>query len=80
MDNTETMTRGIDCLLERLGPIETERFISAVSLMSRDAFDYTEWRKQMFEGISLEEINAEAVRYEKEHPFRPQRDIRGLSI
>ena len=73
MDTTETMSRGIDCLLEQLGSIETERFISAMSPMFRDAFDYTEWRRRQFDGMSLEEINAEAVRYEKEHPFKAQR-------
>ena len=73
MDTTETMTRGIDCLLEELGTIGTERFISEMFPMFRDAFDYTEWRKRQFDGMSLEQINAEAVRYEKEQPFVPRR-------
>ena len=33
---------------------ETERFIP---LIQRDKFDYTEWRQQLFAGLSGEEIS-----------------------
>lgn len=39
MNSIEVMNRGINCLLEKQGAVETERFIS---LIIRERFDYTE--------------------------------------
>jgi hypothetical protein len=41
-------------LKERLGLVEAERFIT---LMNREPFDYTEWRRDMFDGMSVREIS-----------------------
>lgn len=67
----EIMDRGMNCLLEHLGTIETEQFIS---VLLRERFDYTRWRRQLFDGMSLKEVNEEAVRYAKEHPFAPKKE------
>lgn len=47
-------------LEERLGIIGAERFIVAIS---RDKYDYTEWRRTMFEGMSLRELSKAASDY-----------------
>ena len=62
----EIMDRGINCLLEKLGVIETERFISVIN---REKFDYTKWQRQRFDNMSSDEFNEAAVAYSKENPF-----------
>ncbi len=67
MSNTEVMNRGITCLLESLGTVETEQFIS---LIIKEKFDYTEWQRKKFDGVSPEDFNAKAVAYAKKNPLR----------
>lgn len=62
----EIMSRGINCLLEKLGVVETEKFISVIN---REKFDYTKWQRQRFDNMSSVEFNDAAVVYSKENPF-----------
>lgn len=57
---TETALRneGMKVLIDRLGKVEAERFIS---LMNREPFDYTEWQRGLFEGMSVREISTLAM-------------------
>ena len=74
MYNTSTaeiMDKGISCLLDNLGSVETERFISVII---RERFDYTKWRKLHFDGLSADEFNDAAVVYGKAHPFKPVKE------
>ncbi len=48
-------------LNEKIGPVETEVFIS---VLLRDPFDYTEWQKTLWEGKSLKEIFDAAKEHE----------------
>ena len=75
LNTVEIMDRGLDCLIKNLGVIETERFISTIM---RERFDYTEWRKELFGDMSLEELAKAAVEYEGAHPFVPKKQL--LSI
>lgn len=68
----EIMDKGISCLLEKLGTVETERFISVIL---REKFDYTKWRKTYFDEMPPEEFNAAAVAYAKAHPFQPRKPL-----
>ena len=52
----------INILLANLGEVDTERFIS---MIKRDTFDYTEWRRDLFKGKSIEEIHVTATEYER---------------
>ena len=61
------MERGMNCLIKELGPIETAEFIVAIK---GDNFDYTEWRKDFFDKMTLEEFHNNAIEYEKAHPFK----------
>ena len=54
------MSDGINCLIKNLGVVETEIFISN---LIREPSDYTEWHKNQFDDLSLEELNAQAVEY-----------------
>ena len=48
-------------LLDTLGSVDAERFISMVK---RDTFDYTEWQKKLWEGKTIEEIHKMAAEFE----------------
>jgi len=56
--DTEIRTEGVSLLFEYMGNIEAERFIS---LIQRERFDYTKWRKRLFKGKTVREISAEAM-------------------
>jgi len=63
MDSTvEIMNRGINCLIEKLGIVEAEHFISVII---REQSDYTKWQREYFDHMSLDEINDAAVDYGK---------------
>jgi hypothetical protein len=48
----------MDALIAALGEVDAERFISMVS---RDKFDYTEWRRNhLCKGMTIDEIYDEA--------------------
>jgi len=51
----------MDVLMRALGMVDAERFISMVK---RDTFDYTEWRRGLWNDMAIEEIFAEAAEYE----------------
>ncbi|MDE5859432.1 MAG: hypothetical protein K2H23_03450 [Oscillospiraceae bacterium] len=54
------MSEEMDCLLKNLGVVKTGIFISNIL---REPFDYTEWRKDKFNDMSLEEIGKAAAEY-----------------
>ena len=62
--DTDTIIRnkGTTLLMENLGLVETERFIM---LIQKEPFDYTEWQKDLFEDMSIEEISARAAFFRK---------------
>ena len=60
MTETEIQVKGMEVLTRELGLVEAERFIT---LMLREPFDYTDWRKEhLFPGLSVEEIYALAAK------------------
>ncbi|MCL0065340.1 hypothetical protein M1N79_00400 [Dehalococcoidia bacterium] len=56
--DTEIKVKGFQVLAEHLGDIEAERF---VALIQREPFDYTKWRQDIDEELSLEEISRKAM-------------------
>ena len=56
------MNDGINCLVERLGIIETEIFISQII---REPLDYTKWQREHYADMSVSELNRKAVEYAK---------------
>ena len=53
----EIRMKGMQALISALGLLETERFLVAVS---RDKFDYTEWRRTGLPEFTIEEISTAA--------------------
>ena len=72
MSNMELLNEGVELLRRSFGDVKTEMFIS---IISRERFDYTKWRRSFFGDKSVHEINAEAVQYASEHPFIPKREL-----
>ncbi len=66
-DTATIMNKGMNYLLEKLGALETEIFISR---LLREPIDYTKWRKDnLYADMSLHELNQKAAQYAKDHPF-----------
>lgn len=61
------MDTGFACLIEKLGIVDAERF---VAMIKRDSFDYTIWRREYFDKMDLEQINAKAAEYAQCHPHK----------
>ena len=43
----------VEALSDRLGPVDALRFLA---LMSREPFDYQQWRKQYFSHYNVDEL------------------------
>jgi len=57
------MNIGMECLVEKLGIVEAEMFLSIVR---EHTFDYTEWRRNnLWQGMSITEIFELAAEREK---------------
>ena len=65
MQTAAIMTAGMKLLNENLGFVETEIFITNVK---NHGFDYTEWRENLYEDMSLSELLQKAAEYETAHP------------
>lgn len=66
----EVMAKGMNCLVENLGIIDAERFISN---LLKEQSDYTEWRRKYFANINLETFLNDAAAYSKAHPFQEKK-------
>jgi len=58
MTDTEIKSKGLQILTKHLGNIEAEKFIA---LIQREPFDYTKWRQDLDEDLSIEEISRKAM-------------------
>ena len=63
----DLITKGMRVLSDQLGVIEAETFISVIK---NDHFDYTKWREDKFDDMSLDELNSTAAEYSRNHPFK----------
>jgi len=50
---------GMKILINKLGYVEAERFIS---LIIREPFDYTEWQRDLFNEMSVKELSSIAMK------------------
>ena len=56
--DTEVRIRGLRALVEALGTVEAERFIT---LILREPFDYTKWQRQLWVEKNVDEISKAAM-------------------
>lgn len=59
--------KGMRCLEKELGLVDAERFISMVNA---ERLDYTAWRQDQYEGVTVEELTKKAAEYERCHPVQ----------
>ena len=65
MQTSAIITAGMKLLRENLGLIETEIFIISIK---NKGFDYTEWRENLWEDMTTEELFAKAAKFEQQNP------------
>ena len=58
-------TKGLAVLEEHLGPVEALRFLAGIS---RQSFDYQDWRQRHFGAMSLTEILTQAEAHAQQTP------------
>lgn len=51
---------GYAAIFDKLDIVEAEKFIA---LMRREKFDYTKWRQNLFEDMSLKELSEKAMEH-----------------
>ena len=56
--DTEVKQKGLGALLDALGEVDAERFIT---LLNRDPFDYTTWQRNLFENMDINQISKKAM-------------------
>jgi len=63
--DTEIKITGFQILAKNMGDVEAERFIA---LIQREPFDYTKWRQDIDEDLSINEISAKAMQTRNSQP------------
>ena len=63
-NDTLVRTEGMKLLLEGLGKVDAERFIS---LLIKEPFDYTKWQRDLFDGMNVRELSKDAMNFVTEH-------------
>jgi len=58
--DTVIKSEGYNALFEKMDIVEAERF---VVLIKRENFDYTTWRKPLWENITIEDLSNRAMNY-----------------
>ncbi|CAN5173357.1 hypothetical protein BH20ACI1_BH20ACI1_28600 [soil metagenome] len=62
--DTEIKLPGIEALINALGEVQAERFIS---LIMREPFDYTAWQRKLWQNKSVTEISEAAMKFRREN-------------
>lgn len=63
ISDTEIKSKGVEALINALGAVQAERFIS---LILREPFDYTTWQRKLWQDKSVEEISRMAMEFRQE--------------
>ncbi|NER22191.1 MAG: hypothetical protein F6J96_16125 [Symploca sp. SIO1C2] len=58
LTDTEIKIKGMEALINALGKVQAEKFIS---LILREPFDYTLWQRNLWSEASLEELSQNAM-------------------
>lgn len=60
LTDTEIKKKGLKILIEKLGDLDAEKFIS---LILKEPFDYTKWQSNLWDNKTIEEISKSAMDY-----------------
>ena len=62
LTDTEIRKKGFKVLVENLGDVDAEKFIS---LLSKEPFDYTQWQSSLWSDQATEIISDKAMDYRR---------------
>ncbi len=60
LTDTEIKKKGFKILIDNLGDVDAEKFIS---LIIKEPFDYTKWQNTLWSTKTIEEISEKAMDY-----------------
>lgn len=60
LTDTEIKKEGLKILIEKLGDLNAEKFIS---LIIKEPFDYTKWQSMLWKGQTVGQISKSAMDY-----------------
>ncbi len=66
LNTAEIKDKGMRCLVERMGVVEAEMFIS---IILREQFDYTKWQQEYYDAMKPGDFMKNAAEYAQAHPF-----------
>ena len=64
LTDTEIKKKGLSVLIDNLGDVDAEKFIS---LIIKEPFDYTEWQSTLWNKQSVEQVSEKAMLYRKQN-------------
>lgn len=71
--DAEVRSIGMKCLVDKLGKVDTERFIYG---LMKDGGDYTLARRELYDDMTLDEVLDSASKYMEENPISPETQAR----
>jgi hypothetical protein len=67
MNDTVLSDSAVKCLIKNFGIVDTERFIS---IIIKERFDYTEWQRGLYDGMTTDDIFTAASEWAKKEDSR----------
>ncbi len=64
LTDTEIKRKGFRILIEKLGDVDAEKFIS---LIIKEPFDYTDWQTTLWSDQTIEQVSEKAMDYKKKN-------------
>jgi hypothetical protein len=60
LTDTEIKRKGFRILIEKLGDVDAEKFIS---LINKEPFDYTQWQSTLWSDKTIDQVSEKAMDY-----------------
>jgi len=60
LTDTEIKRKGLRILIEKLGDVDAEKFIS---LINKEPFDYTQWQSSLWGDQTIDQVSEKAMDY-----------------
>ena len=60
LTDTEIKRKGFKILVEKLGDVDAEKFIS---LINKEPFDYTQWQSSLWCDQTIDQVSEKAMSY-----------------
>ena len=64
LTDTEIKRKGFRILIEKLGDVDAEKFIS---LINKEPFDYTQWQNTLWSDQTIELVSEQAMNYRRKN-------------